>query len=119
MDDIEQLCPRVLLIDKGRLRFDGPLARLVEQAAPEKVIAAVFAEPPDPTELRTAIDGLIARPSDDLRRVAVAVPRPRVAAVAARLLGLGAVVDLSIEEMPVEEIVRGLFAAARESAPPP
>src|SRR5207302_3659825 len=36
MDDIEQLCPRVLLIDHGRLHFDGALAALVEHVAPHK-----------------------------------------------------------------------------------
>src|SRR5919199_4383543 len=41
MDDIEELCPRVLLIDHGRLHFDGPLGSLVEQAAPRKLIQAV------------------------------------------------------------------------------
>src|SRR5207248_799367 len=85
MDDIEQLCPRVLLIDQGRLRFDGPLARLVEQAAPHKVVTAVFVEPPDPGALADALAGLDPRPSDDPRRLSLAVPRPRATDLAGRL----------------------------------
>jgi ABC-2 type transport system ATP-binding protein len=46
MGDIEALCPRVLVINHGRMHFDGPLAGLVDQAAPEKVVTAVYAEPP-------------------------------------------------------------------------
>ncbi|HEY3109753.1 MAG TPA: ATP-binding cassette domain-containing protein [Chloroflexota bacterium] len=113
MDDIEQLCPRVLLIDHGRLRFDGPLARLVEQAAPHKVVTAVFVEPPEPAALAQALGRLEPRPGDDPRRLSLTVPRPRAAELAGRLLALGDVADLSVEDEPVEEIVRGLFAASR------
>jgi ABC-type uncharacterized transport system ATPase subunit len=38
------------------------------------------------------------------------VPRDQVADVAARLLRTGRVVDLSIEEVPVEEIIRAIFS---------
>jgi ABC-2 type transport system ATP-binding protein len=117
MDDIEQLCPRVLLIDRGRLRFDGPLARLVEQAAPHKVVTAVFVEPPDARALAEALAGLEPRPGDDPRRLSLAVPRPRAAELAGRLLALGGVADLSVGDEPVEEIVRGLFAASGGDVP--
>ena len=109
MGDIEALCPRVLVINHGRLHFDGALARLVEQAAPEKVVTAVYGEPPSVESLA----GLEQQPSDDPHRVAVRVPRGRVAEVAARLLEIGPVADLSVEEVPVEEIVRSLFAEMR------
>jgi len=36
MDDIEALCPRVLVIDHGRIGYDGALAALVERTAPER-----------------------------------------------------------------------------------
>src|SRR5207249_11029157 len=45
MDDIQELCPRVLVIDHGRLHFDGALASLVERAVPYKLLSAVFAAP--------------------------------------------------------------------------
>jgi ABC-2 type transport system ATP-binding protein len=89
MDDIEALCPRVLVIDQGVLRFDGPLRTLIEGAAPNKLLTA---------ELR-----------DPAERVQRTVPRERMAGEAARLLATGRVIDLSIEEVPVEEIVRSIF----------
>ena len=109
MDDIEELCPRVLVIDHGRLHFDGSLQALVERAAPHKLLSAVFAEPVPPDAVTAALDGLEMRPADDPLRVSLAVPREQVPDVASRLLRLGRVVDLSIEEVPVEEIIREMF----------
>jgi len=123
MDDIEELCPRVLVIDHGRLHFDGALAGLVERAAPYKLLSAVFAEPVPPEALATALRELEPRPTDpwpkghpplragDPLRISLAVPRDQVADVAGRVLRLGRVVDLSVEEVPVEEIIREMFRA--------
>jgi ABC-2 type transport system ATP-binding protein len=119
MDDIEELCPRVLVIDHGRLHFDGALAGLVERAAPYKLLGAVFAEPVPPAALAAALGDLEQRPTDsstslragDPLRISLAVPRDQVADVAGRVLRLGRVVDLSIEEVPVEEIIREMFRA--------
>jgi ABC-2 type transport system ATP-binding protein len=104
------LCPRVLLIDHGRLHFDGALAALVEQVAPHKRLSAVFAEPITREAAALALDGLSTQVADDPLRISLTVPRDQVADVAARLLRTGRVVDLSIEEVSVEEIIRGIFS---------
>ena len=110
MDDIQELCPRVLVIDHGRLRFDGMLDALVRQAAPHKRISATFAEPVPHEVVAAALGGLPIESTDGSVHVRVAAPRSQVADVADRLLRLGSVADLSIEEVPVEEIIRGIFA---------
>jgi ABC-2 type transport system ATP-binding protein len=111
MDDIEELCPRVLVIDRGQLHFDGALAGLVERAAPYKILSAVFAEPAPREALAAAIGGLELRPTDDPLRISLAVPREQVADVAGQVLRLGRVADLSVEDVPVEEIIREMFRA--------
>jgi ABC-2 type transport system ATP-binding protein len=125
MDDIEELCPRVVVIDRGHLHFDGPFARLVEQAAPSKLVTAVYAEPlalplPEGTGRCVGpwLDDVEPQPSDDPHRLVLRVPRGRVAEVASQLLHLGRVVDLTIEEVPVEEVVRGIFGALRQATEP-
>ena len=110
MDDIQELCPRVLLIDHGRLHFDGALESLVRQAAPYKRISAVLAEPVPREAIAQALAALAVEPVEDSVHIRVNVPRDRVAEVAGRLLHLGRVADLSIEEVPVEEIIRAIFA---------
>jgi ABC-2 type transport system ATP-binding protein len=109
MDDIRELCPRVLVIDHGRLHFDGRLSTLVQQAAPYKRVSAVFSGPVAPEAIATAVNGLPVEPVEDSVHLHLNVPRAQVAEVAARLLGLGTVADLTIEEVPVEEIIRAIF----------
>ncbi len=118
MDDIEQLCPRVLVIDRGHLLFDGPLASLARKAAPHKVITAVFVEPVADETLVATLGVYERRAGDDPLRVSLAVPRQDVATVAGRLLSLGTVADLLIEEVPVEEIIRDMFSARALEAQP-
>jgi len=116
MDDIEALCRRVMVIDEGRLHFDGELATLVERLAPMKQVQAVYAEAVQAQRVYATLQGLDIQLDDDLRRISVAAPRDRVADVAARLLQLGAAIDLNVEEAPVEEIVRELFREQRNPA---
>jgi len=116
MDDIEALCRRVMVIDEGRLHFDGELATLVERLAPMKQVQAVYAEAVQAQRVYATLQGLDVQLDDDLRRISVAAPRDRVADVAARLLQLGAAIDLNVEEAPVEEIVRELFREQRNPA---
>lgn len=118
MDDIEQLCPRVLVIDHGHLYFDGRLASLAEQAAPHKLISAVYFEPVAEEILASALGDLERRATDEPLRVSLAVPRHDVAAVVGRLLALGGVADLAIEEVPIEEIIRDMFNAQALEAQP-
>jgi ABC-2 type transport system ATP-binding protein len=109
MDDIQELCPRVLVIDQGRMRFDGPLAALVAEAAPDKLVRAVFAEPGATFRAALAAGDYPRRDAGDPLELRLSVPRESVAEVAARILASGAVADLSVEDVPVEEIVRQLF----------
>jgi len=117
MADIEELCPRVLVIDGGHLRFDGPLAALVQQAAPHKVLRAVYAAPLSPQD-RASVADLAPQANDDPACLSLAAPREAVAAAAARLLALGRVIDLSIEEPPIEDVIRAMFTAGRSQTAP-
>jgi ABC-2 type transport system ATP-binding protein len=108
MADIEQLCPRVLLIDHGHLHFDGALTELLTKTAPIKLLSAVFAAPPPPTQI-AALFGAWVQPSDDPLHVRLSVPREQVAEIAGQLLHLGNLADLSIEDVPLEQIFGSIF----------
>ncbi|HET6319187.1 MAG TPA: AAA family ATPase, partial [Chloroflexota bacterium] len=116
MADIEALCPRVLLIDHGRLHYDGPLDALVRRASSHKLVRAVYAEPP---VVNGALDGWALQPEDDPLRFSLSAPRDEVPDVAERLLRLGRLVDLSVEDPPVEEIIRTIFSRPLQPAPEP
>ncbi len=108
MGDVTALARRVLVIDGGTLRFDGDLAALVEAHSPHRLVRVT---------LRAAVPvetwaGLGELSSVDGAVVTLAVPRAETAAIAARLLTSLPVEDVAIEDPPVEEIIRAVFAHA-------
>lgn len=105
MQDIEELCARVILIDHGKLFFDGPLDAVLGRFAKTKVLEVEFA---------AACDADFARYGRVLEhagaRVRLEIPRARVAEVSRELLGCAPVVDFSVREIPIEEVIRQVFA---------
>ncbi|MCY7399867.1 MAG: ATP-binding cassette domain-containing protein [Nocardioides sp.] len=106
MGDVTALATRVLVIDHGRLRFDGDLAALVEQHAPYRRVRVRFREPVETASLARLgevvdVDGVVAT---------LEVPRARTAEVTARLLAEHPVDDVAIDDPPVEDVIRAVFA---------
>jgi ABC-2 type transport system ATP-binding protein len=104
MQDIEELCERVILIDHGRVMFDGLLDRIVEQFSGNKIVDAKFSAP-------TAADfgplgSILERTPDSVR---IGVPRANVAEVCRILLDRASVADLTVTEPPIEDIIRDVF----------
>jgi ABC-2 type transport system ATP-binding protein len=106
MDDVLALCPRVIVIDKGQLRYSGSLSELVRTLRPEKRIVLKLERP-------------VARP--DLEAVGEVVEHGDVKAILqvrqadlrdamSRLLARLPVSDLTVEDPPLEEVMRDLFA---------
>jgi len=113
MGDIERLCDRVLVVDRGRLVYDGSLPGLAAQVGAQRVLVVDLAAPtpdligiPATTHLGSQADGLRQRLAFDPAATSAAVV---LAAVATR----AEVRDLSIEEPDIEDVVRRLYLAAR------
>lgn len=104
MQDIEELCPRVIVIDHGRIFFDGPLTGIVDRFAGEKVIELVLNEPA--TEDFSSMGEVIEHTGQTLK---IKVPRQRVTEVCREILARTQVSDISIQETPIEEIIRRFF----------
>jgi ABC-2 type transport system ATP-binding protein len=106
MEDIEALCRRVIIIDHGKTFFDGPLAEIVDRFATHKVVALTFGETPQ-CDLTSAGEIL----ERDGRRVKLRIARNRVTDTLRELLGSCRVQDLSVEDPPIDEVIRQVFAA--------
>ena len=104
MDDVKELCERVLVIDKGRIMFDGKLQEIIERFADHKKLSVIFQNSPSKDSLREI--GEIEE--YDLPRVVLKVSRGEVSERAARLLTQFSVADLNIEEESIEDIIRRL-----------
>ncbi|MFG1907307.1 ATP-binding cassette domain-containing protein [Kribbella sp. NPDC048928] len=107
MDDIEALCSRVMIIDHGRLQFDGGLDDLVRTAQPRKLVQATYATPVDATRL-TAMDGVGAVEVTG-QIVRLEADRERAGSVMEQLTRLGPLVDLDVADADIEDIMRDLF----------
>jgi ABC-2 type transport system ATP-binding protein len=111
MSDVESVCKRVLLIETGRLVFDGPLDQLIVRFAPHKRLRVDFREPVSADRLG-AFQG---SRRDDGTTVEFEIERGKAAAAVAQLLRDFPVVDLSIEEPPLEEVIHHIFRQQQTS----
>jgi ABC-2 type transport system ATP-binding protein len=104
MADVQALCRRVIVIHHGAVLFDGPLAALSERFAAYKTLSVVVAAGTD----RLAEHGeVVAR---DGERVTLRVPRADTARITARILTEFEVLDLTIEDPPIEDVIEMVFA---------
>ena len=106
MEDLADLAKRVIVIDRGKLLFDGELGKLIENHAKEKIIKVYLAKDGDIKKLEKI--GKIRKV--DFPQVVLSVPRTAAAVAAAELLQNFPVADLTIEEEPIEEIIRKVFS---------
>ncbi|MDQ3537417.1 MAG: ATP-binding cassette domain-containing protein [Actinomycetota bacterium] len=107
MADIQALCRRVIVIDQGRILFDGQLAALSDQFAAYKTLSVTL---DDPTADLSSFGEEIHR---DGARLTLKVRRSQISQVAATLLGQHLVSDLTIEDPPVEDVIERVFQGER------
>ncbi len=109
MDDVVALCPRVIVIDKGRLSFDGKLEDLVQKVRPEKRVKLRFSRPVEAADLAkfgTVVKHTPAEATLQLRQ-------DQVNLVVGQVLSTLPVADLTVEDPPLEEVMSELFARSR------
>jgi ABC-2 type transport system ATP-binding protein len=111
MADIEELCKRVMIIDKGNLFYDGSLQGILNQFVDEKRINIQMSEAPELLPEVCEQMGVIESYKDG--KLQIRVKRKSVIEVSKVLLGMLPVVDLNIEEVPIEEVIRQLFETDR------
>jgi ABC-2 type transport system ATP-binding protein len=112
MADVTALCKRIIVIDRGSILFDGALAELSARLAPFKVIKI---------DLEREVDGydfaghgeVLARQD---RSVTIRVPKGAAPAVTDRLLTDVPVLDLTIEDPPIEDVIAGTFGSGERQA---
>jgi ABC-2 type transport system ATP-binding protein len=107
MADVEALCKRVVVIHHGRILYDGPLTGLADQFAAYKTIGVALEN--------GAADlgryGEVIHQEGDW--ITLRVPKSETSQVAARLLADQSVLDLNIEDPPIEDVIELVFAQER------
>jgi ABC-2 type transport system ATP-binding protein len=113
MRDVEALCSRVLVIAHGRLVHDGPLAGIIERFGKEKQVRLQFAGEEVPADLGRYAEYTASGPVAELK-----VERDQVAGLLATLLDRYTVIDVSVQDPPLDRVIARVFeeSAAKEPA---
>jgi ABC-2 type transport system ATP-binding protein len=105
MDDVTALCPRVIVIDHGRLIYDGDLKALVRRVRPDKRLTLRLSAPAE-LALLERLGKVVSHVGD---QAVLSVPPERLNATVQSALSSLPVIDLSVEDPPLEEVMRELF----------
>ena len=106
MADVTALCERIVMIHHGQLKYDGSIADLSRRIAPFKLVGLALHDgaAPDLSRYGTLL------PNDDSDgKQRLQVPAADVAAVTTRLLSELPVLDLTIEDPPIEDVIERAF----------
>jgi ABC-2 type transport system ATP-binding protein len=105
MRDVEALCQRVLIITQGKVIYDGALSQIVEQFGRTKLVTLTFAGESTPEGLErygevVQVDGPVA---------SLKVERTRVAAVLSTVLDKDTLLDISVQDPPLDQVIARVF----------
>ena len=108
MNDIQELCERVIIIDHGTIFFDGRLSDVVDRFADSKLITIQCEGAAQGATRDLAKYGEVVTQSAG--SIQLKVKRERVIPVCKALLDELPVSDIDIQEVPIEEVIRRIFA---------
>lgn len=111
MKDVEALCDRAIVINKGSVIHDGALAEIVDRFSQHKVIELHFATGCEPS----GIDRFGVVIEDRGPMVQLQVEKQKVSSVLSKILTEYDIEDISVSERPLEDVIAELFAS--ESTP--
>jgi ABC-2 type transport system ATP-binding protein len=113
LDDIEELCRRIMIIDHGQLLYDGALPLLKQRLLRTKQVKFTLREAESAATLRRALEGEgmdIERLDEFNYRVRFDRARVATAELIRKVLAVAEVRDLLIEDEPIEEIIKRIYA---------
>jgi ABC-2 type transport system ATP-binding protein len=108
MADVEALCRRVIVIHRGKILFDGDLSDLVQRFTAHKTIVVQLG---DCSEDLSRYGEVV---SCEEGTATLRVPKAETARVTGRLLADLPVIDLTVEDPPIEEVIERVFEGETE-----
>lgn len=108
MKDVEALCERAIVINKGTVIHDGPLAGIIDRFSRHKIVELQFADGDLPNDLHQF--GRVVETKG--ARVRLQIEKQDVSDNLARILARHSVDDISVLERPLEDVIAELFSTA-------
>lgn len=105
MDDVKELCKRVILIDKGKLVFDNGLDKLIHDVANHKLLTIILDDPVKKEQLEEI--GVVKE--YEFPKAVIQVSRNDVVAKSVQAIEKFHVTDINVEEPKIEDVIREVF----------
>jgi len=109
MEDVKDLCKRVIVIDHGKILFDGKLDEITRKFSENKYLTVIFDKPVS----KESLTKLGKIKFYDKTNATLIVKRENSNKIASILLNDFPVEDLNIEEPDIQEIIRKLFLSVK------
>lgn len=105
MEDVADLCKRIIIIDHGLILYDGKVADLVKEYAKSKYIHIILRQ-----NVETDILNSFGKTEKiNEKEYLISVPREVVSDTAKELLNKFEVLDLDINDLQLEDVIKGIF----------
>ncbi|MFO0811088.1 MAG: ATP-binding cassette domain-containing protein [Gemmataceae bacterium] len=108
MRDVEALCRRVLVITHGKVIYDGDLDGISDQFGREKLLHLEFAD-----AVPSGLDRYGKLTKEDGPVVELSVERSRVADALVSILDSSKLLDVSVQDPPLEQMIARIFEGAK------
>ncbi|MDP9282106.1 MAG: ATP-binding cassette domain-containing protein [Chloroflexota bacterium] len=108
--DIERLCSRILIIDHGRLIYDGDVNALKERYGPERVLVVDLEDSQPPLQVE---GGRVIKVEGPRQWIAFDRARTSAAQLAAAVATRASLRDLTVEEPEIDDVVRRIYRETR------
>ena len=113
--DVEHLCPRMMIIDRGQVIYDGTVSAIKQRYGDERTLVVDLEEPAAPLQVPGARTERVEGPRQWLR-----FRRDEISAaeLVARVAAAAPLVDLTVEEPRIEDVVHRIYSEGVETPPP-
>jgi ABC-2 type transport system ATP-binding protein len=109
MDDVVALCPRIIVIDQGKLIHDGDLRGLIKTMDPDKRVSFTLTNGVADTDIGN-LGVVLAREG---QRFTLRIAESDLPDAVSHLLGTLKAADLAVEDPPLEDVLRVMFKSAK------
>jgi len=106
MDDIEKLCKRVIIINHGRIIYDGPLDDIKKKYFTDKHIEVTLSEKAGKFEFKGC---RVVKKQDYFLKLELNIKKAPVSALINHLLKNYEVADITVVDPPIEEIIKKIY----------
>lgn len=105
MDDVKELCKRVILINRGKLVFDDQLEKLIKNVANHKLLTIILDKPAD----RKSLEKIGKIKEYEFPKVTFLIKRDEAVEKSIEAVKKFKVTDLNVEEPKIEDVIREVF----------